>query len=466
MVKDGTKITSDITVYGATGFVGKYILDYLLQSASVNSQPIRLVLAGRNEAKLVQRLKSLVVRGGSTASICVADSSDLDALKSMASNTKVVMSCAGPFALFGTHIVEACATVGTDYVDITGEFQWAAQMRQSFGDAAKKSGARIISLAGFDSIPSDLSIFAAVHALREVRGRLVEIDKGVTWHHMVGAANGGTIHTATNMPVDVKKMISDGSKWRKVPYLMEDPLCLTHPTKVRFNPEYEERKNKMAMTEWFNVFPSFDSVLAGGMSLMFFMAPVNSKVVNASAVSLNYGSDFKYFERWVFLGFRTTRALGFWSAIPSMLLQIWIFFGILLLKLPYLSQKFLDYFYPPGSGAPDAFNRRCTCEVYAEVTSKAEAPSNNGSVDRAACHITFQGDPGNLVTAQVVSEVALALLYNRADLPPNSEDGFGTPCELVGKVLMKRLMESKVRKVNIETAVHKDMLRNNLQLLV
>ena len=63
------------------------------------------------------------------------------------------------------------------------ETSWVAQMRQKFGEAVKKSGSRIASLSGFDSIPSDLSIFAAVAALRQVRGEWrVEIEQGTLWH--------------------------------------------------------------------------------------------------------------------------------------------------------------------------------------------------------------------------------------------------------------------------------------------
>ena len=34
--------------------------------------------------------------------------------------TRVVVSTVGPFALYGTALVEACAKNGVDYVDITG----------------------------------------------------------------------------------------------------------------------------------------------------------------------------------------------------------------------------------------------------------------------------------------------------------------------------------------------------------
>jgi short subunit dehydrogenase-like uncharacterized protein len=463
MSNDGGNVTSDITVYGATGFVGKYIAEYLLESASAHGKPIRLVLAGRNKAKLEQRMQNLTAKDGSTMEVYVADSSDLDGLTKMASQTKVVIACAGPFARYGTNVVAACAATGTDYVDITGEFSWVAQMRQMFGETAKKSGSRIISLSGFDSIPSDLSIFAAVDALREVRGERVEIERGTTWHYFSGVANAGTVHTMADMPIDVKKMFLDSSgSLRKAPFLIDDPLCLTHPTMVRHNPDFDEKRNMFALAEWWNNLPSFDGVLGGGMSLAFFMAPVNAKVIQASSVALNYGPKFRYYERWVILGFGFTRALGVVSALPALVVQIFLAVVMVLFKIPHISQRLLDSLYPPGSGPPDSLNRMCSCEVYAEVTAKAAAPTQDGNVDRAACHIIFAGDAGNLVTAQVVSESALALLHDHSNLPPKSDDGFGTPAELIGKVLLKRLMESKVRKVDIYTKVQKDGPKLNL----
>ena len=466
--KDEGKVTSDITVYGATGFVGKYIVEYLLESALSTSIPIRLVLAGRNKDKLEQRLKELEVKGGSTVEMYVADSSDIDGLTTMATQTRVVIACAGPFARYGTNVVAACATSGTDYVDITGEIFWAAQMRQQFGEAAKKSGCRIISLSGFDSIPSDLSIFAAVKALRAVRGEGVEIERGTTWHAAKGGGlNSGTVHSAMGIPIDVKKMFFEGTgSLRKVPFMIDDPLSLTHPTLVRHNPDFDKKRNALAQAEWWNALPSFDGVLASGMSVCFFMAPVNSKVVHASSVALNYGPNFRYYERFVLFSFGSMRALGVFSAIPSLIFQIILAVGTLLLAIPGVSQKALDKFYPPGLGPPDSLNRMCSCEVYAEVIATAAAPTRDNNVDRAACHIFFKGDPGNLVTAQVVCEAALALLYNRPDLPPNSDDGFGTPAELIGEVLLKRLTENKVRPVEIKTTVQKDAPSVNLTLLV
>jgi short subunit dehydrogenase-like uncharacterized protein len=105
-------------------------------------------------------------------------------------------------------------------------------------------------------------------------------------------------------------------------------------------------------------------------------------------------------------------------------------------------------------------------EVYAEVVANAASPTSKGNVDRAACRISFQGDPGNLVTAQCICESALALLYDRQELPERSEDGFGTPAEIIGTVLLQRLRQTRVRVVQVETKAQKNMPKINLKPLV
>jgi short subunit dehydrogenase-like uncharacterized protein len=142
MSNAGNNVTSDITVYGATGFVGKYIIEYLLESASAHGKPIRLVLAGRNKAKLELRMQNVTTKDGSTLEMFIADSSDLEGLTKMASQTKVVIACAGPFARYGTNVVAACAASGTDYVDITGEFSWVAQNETAVWRSSQEIGSQ------------------------------------------------------------------------------------------------------------------------------------------------------------------------------------------------------------------------------------------------------------------------------------------------------------------------------------
>eukprot|EP00542_Grammatophora_oceanica_P012178 CAMPEP_0194032926 /NCGR_PEP_ID=MMETSP0009_2-20130614/5765_1 /TAXON_ID=210454 /ORGANISM="Grammatophora oceanica, Strain CCMP 410" /LENGTH=469 /DNA_ID=CAMNT_0038673507 /DNA_START=249 /DNA_END=1658 /DNA_ORIENTATION=- len=458
---------SDITVFGATGWVGRYILEYLLEASKTEKKALKVTLAGRNKTKLETRKAALLSETttftGTELDVCIADSSDSKAIRAMVERTKVVICAAGPFFKYANHVVAACAQCGTDYVDITGEFTWAGTMRLKHGEASKKSGARIISLCGFDSIPSDISIYAAVHELRKLRGDNVKIESGTTWFACEGGLNGGTVATLVDFPFDKKQMFVDSDgKLRSVPWFIGSPLVLTHPKQVLHNPEYKAVQDKMAWSEWRNQLPSFDSVIRYGMSLPFFMAASNAKVVQASSVALKYGPAFTYRERHLPFGFGTTRLMSIWSSIPSIL--FWFGFNLLLttFTLPVVGAMLANLTLPPGTGQPKEVCEKGWLEVYADVTAPAAAPSKEGNVDRATCFFSMKGDPGNFATAHTVGEAALSLLWNKTELPPRSEDGFGTPAELLGDVLVTRILGSKVRKATMTLKVLKDRPKNDV----
>lgn len=456
-IKESAK--SDITFYGATSFVAKHALDYMMQTSLAIPGVRKVTLAGRNEKKVAalkdrlrEKMANLCTIHSKASGKCVfdtfiADSTDKEGLRKMCQKTRVVANFAGPFERHSEYVVAACAEVGADYVDITGEVTWAGNMRTKYGDLAERSGARIISFCGFDSIPSDLSIFGAVDALRKKSGgQNVELLKGTCWHHCFGMANGGTIQTAVDMPLNLGRCL-----FRWVPFLLDDPLALTHP-RIRVDPNRDSLKNQMAWTEWMNQLPSMDSIFGTGFSGPFFMAPVNTKIVHASSVALNYGPAFTYRERYIPVSFTATRGLGLLSIIPVLLVQSAIMFASAVLKFPVLGGVLARVVCPPGTGSSDQSCQQGSVEVYSEVETARDA---HGKVDRANCFLRFEGDPGNWATAQCICESALALVLDRQRLPPRSADGFGTPSELLGNVLLRRLKQTSVRPVEVETYVRK-----------
>ncbi|CAB9510886.1 Putative trans-acting enoyl reductase [Seminavis robusta] len=327
-------------------------------------------------------------------------------------------------------------------------------MRVKYGTAAAKSGARIISLCGFDSVPSDLSIFAAVQALR-AKVPDAQVETARTWHSVFGMAGGGTLATMHQMQPDIGRCFLDSSNnnsLRPVLFMLFDPLVLTHPETVRFNPDHQDDRNRMALAEWWNLLPYPHTIFKQGVSIPFFMGVCNSKVVHASALALNYGPNISYYERFLPLGFELTLGFGLFSTIPSLIILFAIAMGGLILQIPILSDLLLKVFAPPGTGASDEMCAKGHAEVYAEV----KAPlSVAGKVSCANVYMEFQGDPGNMVTAQCVVESALSLVLDRDNLPPRSKDGFGTPAELLGPVLLQRLRNTKVRPVTVKTNVRK-----------
>ena len=156
----------DIIVYGATGYTGRLVAEYLCQEYGNDSQ-LRWAMAGRSQSKL-EAVRDEIGAPVSTP-LVVADTSDLASLQAMVERTKVVLTTVGPYQLYGPELVRICAETGTDYVDLCGEPAWMRQMIDAHGETAKQSGARIVFSCGFDSIPFDLLGLVVVRRRRRQR---------------------------------------------------------------------------------------------------------------------------------------------------------------------------------------------------------------------------------------------------------------------------------------------------------
>ena len=49
--------------------------------------------------------------------------------------------------------MDACVRLQTDYVDITGETTWVADLIDTYHSSAEKAGTFIVPMSGYDSIP-------------------------------------------------------------------------------------------------------------------------------------------------------------------------------------------------------------------------------------------------------------------------------------------------------------------------
>lgn len=95
--------TWDVVLYGATGFTGKLAAEYLAKHAPAD---LRIALAGRSADKLSALKASLSPHGGERFGTIVASGDDMLPL---AKSAKVVITTAGPYALYGEPLIRACA---------------------------------------------------------------------------------------------------------------------------------------------------------------------------------------------------------------------------------------------------------------------------------------------------------------------------------------------------------------------
>ncbi|WJX75275.1 hypothetical protein P8452_58824 [Trifolium repens] len=150
----------DLIILGASGFTGKYVLKETLKflnnqsSSSLNS----IAIAGRNSTKLAQTLQwaSKPNQPPPTLPILTADTTDPTSLRSLCSQTRLILNCVGPFRLHGEPVVSACADSGCDYLDICGEPEFMERTEANYHERAVETGSLVISACGFDSVPAEL----------------------------------------------------------------------------------------------------------------------------------------------------------------------------------------------------------------------------------------------------------------------------------------------------------------------
>lgn len=268
----------DAVVYGATGYTGRLVADYLLATYGAAGD-VKWAMAGRSADKLAE-VKSLIGAPADLPTI-VADAHDKAALAAMANRTKVIITTAGPYQLYGSDLVAACAKTGTDYVDLTGESNWIASMIAAHQDEARASGARLVFSCGFDSIPFDMGVwFVEREAMKSwgapsarVRGRM---------RSMKGGMSGGTMASGVATMAAAQKDPS-------ILALLANPFALTPGFVGAAQPDGDT---------------PYEDTVAGSWVATFMMAGINTKAVHRTNFLLGHpwGEDFRYDEMMMVSG--------------------------------------------------------------------------------------------------------------------------------------------------------------------
>ena len=156
----------DIAVFGATGFTGALTAEHLARRAPAGT---RVALAGRDAMKLAavrERMAAIEPRW-SQLPLVEANVEDAGSLRALARSSRVLISAVGPYIFHGEPVVAACASEGTDYVDLTGEALFVDRMWLRYHEQARRSGARIVHSCGWTALPHDLGTLYTVDQLPE-----------------------------------------------------------------------------------------------------------------------------------------------------------------------------------------------------------------------------------------------------------------------------------------------------------
>ncbi len=393
----------DVIVWGATGFTGRLVAEYLARTQDTHRA--RWALAGRDRAKLEQVRASL---GAAHAELplVMADARDAASLDALVGRTRVIISTVGPYARHGSELVAACARNGTDYCDLTGEVQWMRRMIDAHHTQARESGARIVHTCGFDSIPSDLGVLMMQEAMRERHGSHLDQVRYYTVK-MSGGVSGGTAASMTQMFDELEK---DPSLRR----VMGNPHALD-PEPRRGRPEERDQMGLRYSEE------------LGQWTGPFFMASVNTRVVRRSNALLGYpwGKDFLYSEASAF-----GRGVKGLLTASGMVAGLGAFFGVA--SVPALRRQLEKHVLPaPGEG-PTPEQREKGSFV---VKLIGEGTSQAGGRVRLEGKVASKGDPGYAATSRMLSEAALCLAFDDV----KAEGGVLTPASSMGTTLIERL---------------------------
>ena len=369
----------DIIVYGATGYTGRLVAEYLKTKTG-----LKWAMAGRSADKLAE-VRDLVGVAADTPLI-VADASDPASLDAMVKRTKVVLTTVGPYQLYGNELVEACVANGTDYTDLCGEPAWMRQKIDQHNEAAKASGARIVFSAGFDSIPFDLGVLMLQKHCVETFGAPAPRVKGRV-RAMKGTFSGGTA-------ASMKATMAAASKDPAVIGYLTNPFSLSGG----FEGPAQPAGNK----------PQYDESI-GSWATSFVMAPINTKNVHRTNALLGqaFGADFVYDEMML---------TGPGDQGEAMAKHV-------------ASTPMMGGADDPKPGEGPSKEERDT--GFYDVLFIAEYPDGR----TAKLSVKGDRDPGYGSTSKMISETAIALSENQG------AGGVTTPGAALGETLVDRLQK-------------------------
>ena len=324
----------------------------------------------------------------------------------MAASTRLILSTVGPYSRYGSTLVAACVAAGTDYCDVTGEGPWVREMIDAHHEAAQAKGLRIVSMCGYDSVPSDLLCRLLQDAVVSRTGAHAAEVEGLVGP-IRGFFSGGTIETMVMMFRAAKKDPVLRSRLR-------NPLVLC-----------PERTDRGAVP---NSDPMGLRRVNGGWTGPFIMGGINGSVIQRTNALLGspWGNAFAYREStWCGRGIA-----GWFRALGILALNVILFGGLLLPPTRWLLRA--TVLPSVGSGPSEA--------------SRAAGFFRQRALDPATgtcATIAADVDPGYTGTARMLVACGDCLINAREELPEIC--GVVTPGAAFGPLLVPRLEERGFR---------------------
>ena len=369
----------DIIIYGATGFTGRLVAEYM--HATYPDRP--WAMAGRSATKLAAVRDEMGLPADTP--LIEADASDPASLDAMVARARVIITTVGPYLLHGEPLVAAWAKAGAGYVGLSGEPPFLWNMIEKYNGTAKESGARIVHSCGFDSIPFDMGVYFLQQEAQKRFGAPIKDVKGRV-RGMKGTFSGGT---AASGKETMKLAMSDPETMKRLVSSFALTPGFEGPKQPYGNKPYEDSEFGM----W--VAP-------------FVMASINTKNVHRSNMLMGhpYGTDFTY-EEMIFTG-KGEKGEAIANGIAK-------------------SNPMGDDDIKPGEGPSKEERDNGSYDLMFTGTS--------ASGERLTVGVKGDRDPGYGSTSKMLTEAAICLIEEAADAP----GGVLTAAPVFGAAIIDRL---------------------------
>ncbi|KAK0550985.1 hypothetical protein OC846_003462 [Tilletia horrida] len=416
----------DLVVVGASGFVGKLIIRYLIS----HPEKPTFALSGRK----LQKLEALRDEFKLDASVGLIELNIRDeaSVQNLVNQSNVIVNLAGPYHAAGAiNIIKAVSEYtqhNVGYVDLTGEsFAYVTMLK--FHDEAKRNGNIIIPSAGFDSIPFDLGVYLGVKALNKALGGGPTPPALEAFHawSVKGGISKGTICSLADIaefapgtlsphPADILSPIKGGRSAHLIGKLPDKAL------------------GKGSLTE------------------SPFCAHNGRIVLRSAGLLEQAGADVTYGKT---AKFRYNEGLLFpVPALVAYVITFFLGFSTLLMRTP-VGRWFVRNVIPDNWGPSEkAMNHG----LYSGRTMVRPAVGTNKGAGSSAPNkaaltkISFKGDPGYSQTAKMVVEVALLVGGDRSKLSDvGRQGGIITAAVLGGEAVAERFQ--RYAGFNISTEI-------------
>ena len=402
----------DAIVFGSTGYQGGLLVDYLAKNygskKSHEGKQFKWAITGRNEDKLKDIVSNMSKKypGLDPIKYIVTDNKNFSQVEKIVNQAKVVMTAAGPYSLMGSEIVNACAQYGTDYVDVTCEDEWQNTCVKNMSDLAVKSGARLVSFCGHDSVPWDLTTYFMHQEFKKKYNQ--DLFKIQFYQQEVANFSGGSVDSMLEIYKGQKSRNDEEQFWRE-----EDPWYKLPGSDVTI--ENLRTRNKTKREPHFNK-------KANKWAGFYMKTDLNYRVVQRSNILVGYRNKLEYSENTIYENF---------SHMQKDSLSRHTFAACVMCKP--VRQFARKHFLPaPGKVMELGKPAKPYLSIWAEGTGSKRK--------KLFSEMHFHKEPGYVESARMLAESGLSFVFNNDEITVGG--GFHTPASALNNVLLKRITKT------------------------